>query len=315
MESVFGMVQRHAACILALLMLTSALAADDTTALRAFCLNLLNITEQNYSQNASIVQQLPNASNYTFSKQYYDAVKLLSEANESVKRMQQAGFPSLQGRDSYLLAEQWLMGQQALELSGERGDYKFIREKADEVAAIERSAFSVSDELAALSVRLGKIAPDVNATEARQLQEQAKREFADGRFEEARRLINSAYDKITQAESEATRSKALLESTRRTLQVFLEENWQKILLIISAVAIISFVFQKQIRRFLINAKMRALTAERGVLESMIKQLQKEYFESGKVNELSYHIKTKKFGDLIRNINRQLPMLKEDLKKL
>jgi len=310
------MVQRHAVWLLALLMLTSALAAEETTALRAFCLVLLNITEQNATLlNISTSPQLPNASNYTFSKQYYDAVKLLSGANESVKRMQQAGFPSLQSRDSYLLSEQWLVGQAALELSGEKGDYKFIREKADEIASIEESAFSVSDEFSALEARLSKVPPDVNITEPLQLQEQAKKEFSDGRFEESRRLINTAYDKIAQAESEATRSKALLESTRRTLQVFLEENWQKILVLLAALAIFFFLFQKQIRRFLINARIKALSAERGVLESMIKSLQKEYFESGKVNELSYHIKTKKFGDLIRNINRQLPMLKEELRKL
>ena len=88
-----------------------------------------------------------------------------------------------------------------------------------------------------------------------------------------------------------------------------------ITVLLAALAIFFFLFQKQIRRFLINARIKALSAERGVLESMIKSLQKEYFESGKVNELSYHIKTKKFGDLIRNINRQLPMLKEELRKL
>jgi hypothetical protein len=310
------MAQRHAALILALLILTPALAADDNTVLRAYCLNLLNITEQNYTaENLSAARQLPNASNFTFSDQYYDAAALLTDANKSVERMRAAGFPYMQSRDLYLLGEQWLIGQAALELSGEKADYRFIGEKSDEVAAIEKSAFSVSDELAALDVRFSKIAPDVNTSEASQLQEQAEKEFSDGRFEEAARLINSAYDKIAQAEAEATRSRALLESTRRTLQVFLEENWQNILALLVALGIFFFLFQKQIRRFLINAKIAALTAERGVLENMIKSLQKEYFESGKVNELTYHIKTKKFGDLIRNINRQLPLLREELKKL
>ena len=31
--------------------------------------------------------------------------------------------------------------------------------------------------------------------------------------------------------------------------------------------------------------------------------------------MTYHVKTKKFGDLIRNINRQLPLMKEELKRI
>ena len=56
-------------------------------------------------------------------------------------------------------------------------------------------------------------------------------------------------------------------------------------------------------------------AERAVIEKLIRGMQREYFEKGGMNELSYHIKTKKFGDLIRNINRQLPLLKEELKRI
>lgn len=305
--------------LLVLLSIASLSHADDSSpeSFRAFCLNLLNITPvQNLTADSGEAAiTLPNASNYTFSRQYYDALEGLRQANKSLRTMASAGFPSLRSRDLYLVAEQWLNGQAALELAGERGDYKFVNEKAGEIASIEKGAFSTSDELNALSYRINRTGTDVNTSEALELQAQARREFADGRFEEAQLLVDSAYEKITQAEAEATRSRALLESTRRTLEVFLEENWQKIALMIAALAILFFLFQKRIRRFMVNAKIRALTAERGVLESMVKALQTDYFDSGKVNELSYHIKTKKFGDLIRNINRQLPLLKEELKKL
>ncbi len=61
--------------------------------------------------------------------------------------------------------------------------------------------------------------------------------------------------------------------------------------------------------------MRSRAGERMVLETMLQGLQKDYFQHGKINDLSYHIKTKKYSDLIRAINRQLPLLREELKKL
>jgi len=68
----------------------------------------------------------------------------------------------------------------------------------------------------------------------------------------------------------------------------------------AALLIIFFLFQKQIRKFLLNARLKSLMRERGVIESMLKSLQKDYFEKKSVTELTYRVKTKKYGDIIRN---------------
>jgi len=267
------------------------------------------------ANNSSSSIGIANNFNYTYSSQYYSALAGLREANLSVQNMMRSGLPYAQSQDLYQVALQYFSGQAALEAVGQKADYSFVLGNTAQIKSIEQQATEVSDDLKALDTRLAGVAQDVNITAAKADANSAHKEFNDGRFEEAKPLINSAYDKATQAEAEATRSKALLESTRRTLEVFLQDNWQTIVAIVVAAAVIFFIFQKQIRRFSINTKISALTAERGVLEGMIKDLQKDYFDTGKINELSFHIKTKKYGDLIRNINRQLPLLKEELKKL
>ena len=44
-------------------------------------------------------------------------------------------------------------------------------------------------------------------------------------------------------------------------------------------------------------------------------VQKDYFQYGKIAEGEYNIKTKKFAELIRDIDRQVPLMQEELAKL
>lgn len=299
---------------IAVLLLASALCASDSgETLRAYCQVLLNAPSENATGQPGIV--VVNITNFTYSQQYYASLEDLKSANASVQKLRASGLPYLQSYDNYLVAQQWFEGQSALELGGGKGDYKFVTGKVLDIKALERDTFAASDELSALAGRLSNVEPDVNVSDALLLQSEAKQEFQDGRFQESKRLIDQAYDKIALAENEAARSKTLLESTRRNITVFLQENWQKILIALFAIAAVLFIFQRQIRHFMINTRIKGLIAEKAVLERMLQNLQKEYFEHGKVNELSYHIKTKKFGDLIRNINRQLPLLREELKRI
>ena len=44
------------------------------------------------------------------------------------------------------------------------------------------------------------------------------------------------------------------------------------------------------------------------------KIQKDYFQEGKIPEGEYNIKTKKYAELIRDIDRQIPLLQEELAK-
>lgn len=302
--------------LFALLLLLSAVPVfAEETSMKTFCTNLLSLDKPlDNETNVTYVEE-NQTFNFTYSKQHDEALVQLGQANVSIARMKDAGFPYIRSQDIYLTAMQWFEGQSALELADGTPDYRFVIEKVAEIKTIERESFSVNDDLRALAMRIQNATIEVNRSEVLNMQAQARQEFLDSRFEEARRIVNNAYDKISELEAETTRSKTLAESARRNIETFLQENWQKIVAVFAVIIVIFLVFQKQIRRFLIEVKIHTLTMEKAVLDSMLKNLQKDYFESGKVNELSYHIKTKKFGDIVRNINRQIPLLKEELKKI
>lgn len=297
------------------LILSALCAADSGTE------NLLTMCNALFNRNAMNASGAENLSGYnisanmSYSLQFLSAKGQLGEANLSVARLKAEGYPYLRANDLYMVAHQWLLGQSALEEAGEMGDYRFIAEKASEIRQIERDTFKVGDDLRALSDRLEKALPDADLTEARAHYAEARKEFMANRFEEAQLQADQSYESAAKAEADATRSKTLLESARKNIEVFLQENWQKIAVAAAAIAAFLFIFQKHIRRFIVNSRINSLVAERGVLESMMKKLQKDYYEDGRVNEMSFHIKTKKFAEMVRNINRQIPTLREELKRI
>lgn len=306
-----------AAVLMVLLLLAPLFAAGDSgdAPLRSFCMRLLNIPATAQAQNDSneTIFAPPNIT--TRSAEYYEAVNGLALANISVQKMANASLPVLRAFDTYVAAAQWLEGQSALEEIGGKADYRFVTDSVYQISQLSSTSFALKDELDVLSSRLANSTEGANLTAATALRDSARVEFRDGRFEEAKSLIEQSYAEISAAESEAIRSRTLVESTRKNIEMFIRDNWQKFALAFAAIAVVLFIFQKRIRRFLVSSKINSLMHEKEVLQGMLRSLQRAYFEGGTVNEMSYHIKTKKFGDLIRNINRQLPLLKEELKRI
>ena len=304
--------------LLALALIAGAVLAadDDNPGLRAYCGRLLGVNDTaNASDMANATPVQIVIVNITFSAKHNETLAQLNSVNASIAKMRKDSLPSQSATDSYVLARQWFDGQEAIELSGGRPNYAFSQQKIAEITDLEQSTYQVNDDLKALAIRIAGAdsGADLNATKS--LVADAAQEFKDGRIDRAKTLITQAYDEVTTAESQAVHSRTLGESARRTVENFLIDNWKTMAYIAAAAIAIFFLFQKQIRRMLLATRLKSLMRERGVIESMLKMLQKDYFEKKSVTELTYRVKTKKYGDIIRNINRQLPLLKEELKKI
>ena len=74
-------------------------------------------------------------------------------------------------------------------------------------------------------------------------------------------------------------------------------------------------FWKKVKIRLIKGKIRKLELRKKTIKTLISNTQKDYFERGNLSEGNYNIRTKKFGELILDIERQLPLLNEGLAKL
>jgi len=62
-------------------------------------------------------------------------------------------------------------------------------------------------------------------------------------------------------------------------------------------------------------KFNHLMTQKKALNTLIQNMQKSYFKTKKLSETEYTIKLKKFKELIRDIDRQIMVLKEEMFKV
>ena len=65
----------------------------------------------------------------------------------------------------------------------------------------------------------------------------------------------------------------------------------------------------------IKKEINALNVRKRTLNDLIKKLQKSYFGSKTMSETEYRVKLEKFKNMIRDVDRQIPLLNEELVKL
>ena len=75
------------------------------------------------------------------------------------------------------------------------------------------------------------------------------------------------------------------------------------------------IFKVPIMAYVIKMKMERLFIRRKTLKGLIKEAQQDYFGTGSLSEGSYNIKVKKYAEMVRDIDRQIPLLKEQLARL
>lgn len=62
-------------------------------------------------------------------------------------------------------------------------------------------------------------------------------------------------------------------------------------------------------------KIQNLEMRKKTLKGLIMKTQGDYFNSGNMSESAYEIRTKKFAEIVRDIDRQIPLLQEELVKI
>ena len=219
-------------------------------------------------------------------------------------------------KDTYSLAEQIYFAQIVAEDKKQVGEYGIILEKCREIKNIKIKAFQNRDELRVLEERINETSKnkEVNLSGVLESFEKARQEFYDERYEQSLVLIDNTYQKISEAESSAAQSKIFYIAASKTLANFFIKNWWIILIVVVILLGIYFITKNRIEKYLIKRRIKKLGLEENVLKELITKTQKDYFEKGVISEGNYNIKMKKFSELIRDIHREVPLLKEELEK-
>lgn len=246
-----------------------------------------------------------------YSQTMEDVSNTLNISGDYIREMSEMGFSVERVNDLLTEAKEIFRAQKALEEAGGSPDYSLIAEKTDKIRDLKNKAFNVNDEIIALEIRIQEL-EGINITEIISLFEQAKEEFKNERYDQSKTKIEEAYEKISEEQSLSIRIVAFFDASRKNILNFIAINWQVLLTALIILVIVAIFSKNEISRHLIKREIRSLEMEKKVIFGLIKKLQYSYFELGKVPQVSYRTKLVKFEEMIRDINRRIPLLKADL---
>ncbi|MFB6215978.1 MAG: hypothetical protein ABEJ72_03285, partial [Candidatus Aenigmatarchaeota archaeon] len=132
--------------------------------------------------------------------------------------------------------------------------------------------------------------------------------------ERSQQRIDQAYQEISEAQSTVTQAQAFASATRDKFQTFLANNWKRLLAAIVALSVFSYLLYKEYRIYTLKKKKQNLKQKREVIQDLTSEAQEEYFQENDMAESAYNTRTDKYGEMIRDINRQIPLIDEDLEK-
>lgn len=251
------------------------------------------------------------AQEFNMSKEGRNALDSIKTAELDIEEVLEAGYRIQKMNDTLNTAKQLYDAQVALEKQGGQSDYGTIQEMTTDISDTKEKAFDTGDEIAALKSYISDLKnTGLSFTYAEQLSDQASAEFMNERYEEASKLVEQSYDSIYKVQSESTTANAVYKAATETMTDFFKKAWHILLAAGVVIAITLFFMQNRIVVYKLKGKIKHLELERKILEDLTKKTQYEYFEKKTLPEETYSIRIKKFGELIRDINRQIPVLKE-----
>lgn len=244
------------------------------------------------------------------------ASNCLNNSLQIMKELAASGFNVSRINDSIKKAEDIFNAQIVLDKSGKTSDFSYILPYCSDIENIKDEAYLARDDL--YSVK--KFYNDVNRSgvdmsQADKLIAGIEKEIADERYEQAREEIPEVNSKIVEIQASATTVNLFYRTTTRGIGIFVKNNWIYILAVLVFLSVFFVVYKTRISRYLVLRKINRLEEEKKVLKNLIQKIQKDYFEKGDIPEVSYHIKIKQFSEMIRDIDRQIPLLQEQLVRI
>jgi len=250
----------------------------------------------------------------TPSNESLQAKESLAQAEKDIFEMTNKNISINRVNETYQEALQLYSAQSALEEKGSKANYKLIIEYALEISSIKENSLEVNDELKIFVETYQEAEKTTNLSEMQEDYNNILASFQDERFEDTLELINQGYDRISEIQSSQTALNSFYTATSKTIKNFFIKNWVKILIICSITLLIILFFWNNIKKLRMRMKFNYLTTQKKALNTLIQNMQNSYFKTKKLSEAEYTIKLKKFKELIRDIDRQIMVLKEEMFK-
>lgn len=250
----------------------------------------------------------------------------ISLIKEDLKELIDNGFSSQKVNDTLKISQQIFDAQETMKAKGNKPDYSVIFTNCDVVKKIKEDAYKAKDEIYSLEKDyeifysgIAEIKEDPFVSpkliEIEKMMQEIREDMKNEQYENVVKKIPEEEKKIEELKASTVRSKMVYSSISKGIKEFIFENYLKMIGFIVVLSILYVMYRIKIRKMIIERKLEKVEAEKKIIQEMIKKIQKSYFEEGKVSEGNYQIRTKKYAELIRNLDIQIPLLKEELEKI
>jgi len=260
-----------------------------------------------------LVLSLSNEQNISVEEQ---AKICLNESEVILNELMSENFSVLRVNDTFIQGKNLYDAQILLKEKNRNHDFSLVLPYCNEIKLINKKAIESRDEFFALKKFYSEIdVEEMNTSSIDEIILEIENETRDERYENVKPLIDKAYDEILNVKADYITSNIFYNVVARNLKQFFYENWIYFIFSLGILFLLFLIYKNTISRIIINRKIYRLEIRKKNLTNLIKEAQYEFFSKGKISEGTYNIRVKKFAELVRDINRQIPLLKESLFKL
>ena len=243
------------------------------------------------------------------------AKESLNQAEKDILEMTEKNIPINRVNETFQGALQLYEAQLALEQKRGNADYDLVIKYTSDINSIKEKAIQSNDELKIFKETFEEINKETNLSEMQEEYNAILQSFNEERFEDTLKLISQGYDQISEIQSSQTALNSFYNATSKTIKNFFINNWLKLLIIFSVAIVFILIFKTNLKKLKMRIKFNQLYTQKKAIDNLLKRMQKSYFKDRTMPESDYRTRIKKFKELIRDIDRQIMVLKEDLFKL
>lgn len=249
------------------------------------------------------------------SNESIQAKESLNQAEKDIIGMTEKNIPINRVNETYQEALQLYGAQLALEQKRGNANYDLVIKYTSDITSIKEKAIQSNDELKIFKETFEEISKETNLSEMQEEYDAVLQSFDEERFEDTLKLIDQGYDRISEVQSSQTALNSFYSATSKTIKNFFKDNWLKLLIIFFVTLILILIFKNSLKKLKMRVKFNHLHIQKKAIDNLLKKMQKDYFKNRTMPESDYTTRIKKFKELIRDIDRQIMVLREDLFKL
>ncbi len=229
-----------------------------------------------------------------------------------MKELNSSGFSILRINDTLKEAINIFDIQLSLAEKGRSTDYSRVLDICEQLVQLKNLAFELTDRIGVLRDFYNESSEGIDTTGIDALLLEIDKEMVNERYELIPELIEKTYSEIIIAQSRAATLNVFYDATTRSLKRFLSERWKEILIGLVILIILFIFLKKPVQIAMLKSDLKNVQVRRQSLKDMITKNQDLYFNQGKMSEDSFTIKNKKLAELIRDVDRQISLLNEQI---